>query len=68
MKQKYPEVEFLPAPPMDSTCGCNDCEYMKLVTLEKIYSALRDETPEVVIDESVRRKAEQSIRTMLELS
>lgn len=68
MRQKYPEVNFIPAPPLDSTCGCNDCEYMKLVTLEKIYTSLRDETPEVVIDEDIRSRAEKSIRTMLELS
>ena len=68
MKQKYPDVEFIPAPPVDSTCGCNDCEYMKLVTLEKIYSALANETPEITIDENIRRKAERSIRAMLELS
>lgn len=68
LRKKYPQVNFIPAPPTDSTCGCNDCQYMKLVTLEKIYVALRDETPEVVLDEEVRRRAEGSIRTMLELS
>ncbi len=68
MKLKYPQVELIPAPPIDSTCGCNDCEYMKLVTLEKIYSALANETPEVTIDETIRSRAERSIRTMLELS
>ncbi|MFQ8804647.1 MAG: quinolinate synthase NadA [Alistipes indistinctus] len=51
--------------PSDSTCGCNDCSYMKLVTLDKMYAALRDETPEVVIEESIRRRAERSIRNML---
>lgn len=68
MKQKYPDVDFVPAPPVDSTCGCNDCEYMKLVTLEKIYSALVNEAPEVTIDEDIRHRAEGSIRAMLELS
>lgn len=68
LRKKYPQVNFIPAPPTDSTCGCNDCQYMKLVTLEKIYAALRDETPEVVLDEEVRRRAEGSIRTMLQLS
>lgn len=65
MQQDNPTKQFIPAPPLDSTCGCNDCSYMKLVTLEKMYNALRDETPEVVIDEEIRRRAERSIRNML---
>ncbi len=68
LREKYPAVNFIPAPPMDSTCGCNDCEYMKLVTLEKIYDALVNETPEVTIDEDIRRRAEVSIRNMLAMS
>lgn len=68
LREKYPDVNFIPAPPIDSTCGCNDCQYMKLVTLEKIYDALLNERPEVVVDEEVRRKAESSIRNMLDLS
>ncbi len=66
MQQENPNKRFIPAPPIDSTCGCNDCRYMKLVTLEKIYRALRDEQPEVVIEEELRREAERSIRNMLE--
>ena len=68
LQEKYPEIDFIPAPPTDSTCGCNDCEYMKLVTLPKIYDALVNESPEVVIDEEVRRRAEGSIRNMLDMS
>lgn len=68
LRERYPDVNFIPAPPIDSTCGCNDCEYMKLVTLEKIYDALRSEEPEVVVDEEVRAKAESSIRSMLDMS
>ena len=68
LQEKYPEIDFIPAPPTDSTCGCNDCEYMKLVTLPKIYDALVNESPEVVIDEEVRRRAEGSIRNMLGMS
>lgn len=68
MRQKYPGVHFIPAPPIDSTCGCNDCEYMKMVTLEKIYNALRDETPEIIIDDKTRKAAEGSILEMLRLS
>lgn len=68
LRERYPDVDFIPAPPIDSTCGCNDCQYMKLVTLEKIYDALLREEPEVTVDEEVRRSAENSIRNMLELS
>lgn len=67
LREKYPDVTFIPVPPIDSTCGCNDCQYMKLVTLEKICSALENEAPEVVIDEEIRRRAEGSIRNMLAL-
>ena len=66
MQRENPNKRFIPAPPIDSTCGCNDCRYMKMVTLDKIYRALRDEQPEVVIEESLRRRAERSIRNMLE--
>ena len=52
---------------VDSTCGCNNCAFMKMVTLEKICSALEREAPEVVIDEEVRRRAEGSIRRMLQI-
>lgn len=68
MRKANPDKVFIPAPPLDSTCGCNDCEYMKMVSLEKIYKCLMEESPEIKIPEDVRRKAEGSIRTMLELS
>ncbi len=68
LREKYPDVDFIPAPPTDASCGCNNCEYMKLVTLEKIYDALVNEAPEVVMDEEVRQRAEGSIRNMLALS
>ncbi|MCC8036431.1 MAG: quinolinate synthase NadA [Rikenellaceae bacterium] len=67
MKKANPGKNFIPAPPLDSTCGCNDCVYMKMVTLEKIYKCLRDESPEVIVDEQVRKKAEGSILNMLEI-
>lgn len=68
MKKQYPNKTFIPAPPIDSTCGCNNCSYMKLVTLEKIYLTLKYELPEVVIDEDVRHRAERSIKAMLDFS
>ncbi len=68
MHKKYPDKTFVPAPPVDSTCGCNDCAYMKLVTLPKIVEALETETPEVNVPEPVRAAAEKSIRAMLQLN
>lgn len=67
MLRRYPDKRFIPAPPTDSTCGCNDCRYMKMVTLEHIYAALRDESPAIELDEQVRRAAERSILRMIEI-
>lgn len=68
MKKANPSKTFIPAPPMDSTCGCNDCVYMKMVTLEKIYNCLLNESPEITIPEEIRKEAFGSIDRMLELS
>jgi quinolinate synthase len=68
MHLKYPEKRFIPAPPTDASCACNECAYMKLVTLEKIAVALASETPEVTVEEKTRAAAEKSIRRMLELN
>lgn len=65
MKRRYPEKRFIPAPPIDSTCGCNDCNYMKMVTLEKIARALENLSPEIELDETIRQKAERSILNMI---
>ncbi|MCH7657642.1 MAG: quinolinate synthase NadA [Bacteroidetes bacterium] len=68
MIKKNPEKLFLVAPPKDSTCGCNDCNFMKLITVEKIYNTLKYEMPEIKIDEKIRKKAEKSIIRMMEIS
>ena len=65
MQKRYPDKVFIPAPPDDETCGCNNCRYMKMVTLENICSCLENEAPEIQIDEEVRRAAERSIRNMI---
>lgn len=65
MRRRYPEKHFIPAPPIDSTCGCSECRYMKMVTLENIAQALENEAPEVVLDEATRRAAERSILNMI---
>ncbi|NQU81226.1 MAG: quinolinate synthase NadA [Bacteroidetes bacterium] len=68
MKKNNPKKLFIVAPPKDSTCGCNDCNFMKLITMEKIYNTLKYEMPEIEIDEKLRKKAERSINKMLEIS
>jgi quinolinate synthase len=67
MKKLYPDKTFIPAPPVDSTCGCNDCAYMKLPTLQKILTSLETEQPEITLPEYIRSEAEKSIRAMLDL-
>ncbi len=68
MKLKSPQKLFIPAPPNDSTCACNDCEFMRLNTLQKIYNALKYEWPSIQVKEDVRIKAVKPIERMLELS
>ncbi len=68
MRKAAPHKTFVPAPPVDSTCGCNDCNYMKLNTLEKLRDCLRDETNEVNVDTQLAAKAIKPIERMLELS
>nr|WP_165876977.1 quinolinate synthase NadA [Acetobacteroides hydrogenigenes] len=68
MHKSNPDKVFIPAPPLDSTCGCNNCNFMKLITLKKLYNTLLYEMPEVVVDEEVSRKAVRSIKAMLDIS
>lgn len=67
MVRENPGKEFIPAPPIDSTCGCNDCVYMKMNTLEKIYDCLLNETNEITVPEEERQEALGSIVAMLEI-
>lgn len=71
MQKACPDKEFIPVPPEVSEsigCQCNECEYMRLNTLEKLYACLRDEQPEILVDEETSRRAVLSIRKMLEMS
>ncbi|HBF95284.1 MAG TPA: quinolinate synthase, partial [Porphyromonadaceae bacterium] len=68
MQKDNPDKEFIPAPPEDSTCACNDCFYMKMNTLEKLYLCLKNERPEIFVEEEVRLKAVKPIERMLEIS
>jgi len=67
MQKSSPNKTFIPAPPNNS-CACNDCPYMKLNTLEKIYIALKYEQPELVMNKDLMEKAKKPILKMLELS
>ncbi len=68
MQKQNPDKEFIPVPPNDSTCACNECNFMRLNTLEKLYNCLLNETPEILIDEEIRVKAVKPILRMLEMS
>lgn len=67
MQRRFPQKTFIPAPPDDESCGCNNCRYMKMVTLENIVACLENEAPEIVIDEEVRKRAERSILNMIHI-
>ena len=68
MKKAQPGKKLIPAPPKDSTCGCSECNFMKLITLEKIYKSLKFEEPEVTVDPSIIERAAVPIKRMLEIS
>jgi quinolinate synthase len=68
MKKENPEKIYIPAPPRDSTCGCSECSFMKLITIEKIYKCLLNEKPEIFLDNIILRKAQVPIRRMMEIS
>ena len=68
MQKSCPEKVFIPAPPNDSTRACNECNYMRLITLEKLYNTLKYEWPEIKVDEKVAEKAIKPIQRMLEIS
>jgi quinolinate synthase len=68
MKKARPDVEIIQAPVLDSGCQCNDCPYMKLNSLEKILAALKNEKPEIVVAENIRKRAELSLQRMMDVA
>ena len=72
MQRTCPDKEFIPVPPEISEsgleCSCNECQYMKMNTLLKIYNCLKHEWPSVEVDESIAKEAVKPIQRMLELS
>jgi quinolinate synthase len=67
MQKDAPNKNFIPAPPT-SNCACNDCPYMKLNSLEKLYLCMEYETPEILMEEQLRLAAKKPIDRMLEIS
>lgn len=68
MQKACPQKTFIPAPPEDSTCACNECNYMKLITMQKLYNCLKYEWPTVEVDKDIAEKAVKPINKMLEIS
>ncbi len=67
MKKASPDKSFFEGP-NDSGCTCNECPYMRLNTLEKLYLCMKNESPEIIMSEELRRKAYLPLKRMLELS
>jgi quinolinate synthase len=67
MKLSSPDKEFIIVP-SDETCSCNDCPYMKLNTMQKLYLCLKNERPEIILDEKVIERAHKPIQRMLDIS
>lgn len=68
MQKKYPDKLFIPAPPNDSSCACNECSYMKLNTLQKVRDALANMSPAIEVDAAVAERARKPIERMLEIT
>lgn len=68
MKKQNPDKIYIAAPAKDSSCGCNDCNFMKLITIKKIYNTLKYEAPEVLLSDEIIKMARKSIDTMLDIS
>ena len=67
MKKERPDKEFIIVP-KNETCSCNDCEHMKKNTIEKLYTCMKNESPEIILSEDLIEKAKKPLLKMLELS
>ena len=68
MQRRCPDKTFIPAPPEDGTCACNECEYMKLITMEKLYNSLKFMAPTIEVDPAIAERAVKPIQRMLDIS
>lgn len=67
MQKEAPHKQFIPAPPMNN-CACNECPHMRLNTLEKLYFAMKNRTPEITLPEDIQIAALRPIQRMLEMT
>ncbi len=68
MRKVCSEKLFIPAPPNDSSCACNECNFMRLNTLEKLYFCLKNESPYITLDDNIKDRAVIPIERMLKIS
>jgi quinolinate synthase len=68
MQKLAPQKHFIPAPPTNNNCNCNECPFMRLNTLEKLYLAMKNRAPEITMSEDIRLAALRPIQRMLEMS
>ena len=68
MIKENPGKTYIPVPPVDSTCGCSECSFMKLITVEKILNCIKNEAPEIFIERKTLIRAQKPIRRMMEIS
>ncbi len=68
MIKTNPLKKYIPAPPKDSTCGCSECNFMKLITVEKIFNCLKNENPEILLEKELMAAARKPIMRMMEIS
>jgi quinolinate synthase len=68
MKKENPGKLYIPVPPRDSTCACNECNFMKLISVKKIYHCLLEEKPEITLDKEIISMAAKPIWRMMEIS
>jgi quinolinate synthase len=68
MKKENPGKTYIPAPARDSTCGCSECSFMKLITIEKILNCLKYEKPEIFVEKETLLRAQKPILRMMEIS
>lgn len=68
MRKQCPDKEFIPAPPNAGMCACNECNFMRMNTMEKLYACLRDESPAIEVDPAIAARAVKPIERMLDIS
>jgi quinolinate synthase len=68
MEKAMPKKKYIPAPPEENSCSCNNCPHMKRNTMEKLYLCMKNLSPRIEMEESLRMRALKPIDRMLEMS